>query len=401
MQTTPTITWATPAAISYGTLLSATQLNATGSVSGTMTYSPVAGTVLSAGTGEALQVTFTPADTTDYTTATDTVCITVNKVTSTITWAAPAAITYGTALSATQLNATGSVAGTMAYSPVSGAVLSAGTNQALQVTFTPTDTTDYTTATATVSITVNKAASTITWLAPAAITYGTALSTTQLSATGSVAGTMTYNPVAGTVLSAGANQALQVTFRPTDTTDYTTATATVYITVNAVASGPFGMLSLGAPLGTVAPGQIIIVPVNFTDTDASGNSLNSSATLQDLEVVVSFDSTQLHVVPGVFSGPYAVDAPDYPMVNGSVSLGKITSEPGTDSQDGYPWAFNTVTSSFLDNFDNTPTGSNPGVLVVEAFRLGTYGLPGGTSDFGSGSVFLIAFQVQPGADGGK
>ena len=45
-------------------------------------------------------MTFTPADTTDYTTATDFVSITVNKATPTITWAAPAAITYGTALSA-------------------------------------------------------------------------------------------------------------------------------------------------------------------------------------------------------------------------------------------------------------------------------------------------------------
>ena len=41
-----------------------------------------------------------------------------------------------------------------------------------------------------------------------------------------------YSPVAGTMLSAGANQALQVTFTPADTTDYTTATGTVYITVN-------------------------------------------------------------------------------------------------------------------------------------------------------------------------
>ena len=52
--------------------------------------------------------------------------ITVNQAVPTITWAAPGAITYGTALSATQLNATGSVAGTTVYSPVSGTVLSAG-----------------------------------------------------------------------------------------------------------------------------------------------------------------------------------------------------------------------------------------------------------------------------------
>ena len=47
-QATPAITWATPAAITYGTALSATQLNATSTVAGTFTYSPVTGTVLTA-----------------------------------------------------------------------------------------------------------------------------------------------------------------------------------------------------------------------------------------------------------------------------------------------------------------------------------------------------------------
>jgi hypothetical protein len=40
-----------------------------------------------------------------------------NKTTPAITWAAPSAITYGTALSATQLNATASVAGSFVYTP--------------------------------------------------------------------------------------------------------------------------------------------------------------------------------------------------------------------------------------------------------------------------------------------
>ena len=117
---TPAITWATPASITYGTALSGTQLNATGAVSGTMVYSPTLGTVLSPSAGQALQVTFTPADTTDYTTASATISITVNRATPTITWTTPAPITYGTTLSATQLNATGSVTGTTVYSSVAG-----------------------------------------------------------------------------------------------------------------------------------------------------------------------------------------------------------------------------------------------------------------------------------------
>ena len=43
-KTTPTISWATPAAITYGTLLSSTQLNATSSAPGTFTYNPSAQT---------------------------------------------------------------------------------------------------------------------------------------------------------------------------------------------------------------------------------------------------------------------------------------------------------------------------------------------------------------------
>jgi hypothetical protein len=181
-------------------------------------------------------VTFTPTDTTDYSSATATTTITVNKVTPTITWPAPPPCTYGTTLSVTQLNASASVPGTFAYSPAAGTVLSAGAGQTLTVTFTPIDVADYTSATRTTSLTVNKATPVVTWTAPAAITYGTALSAIQLAATANVAGTFVYNPAAGTVMPAGANQTLSVTFAPSDATDYSIATASTAITVNAAVS---------------------------------------------------------------------------------------------------------------------------------------------------------------------
>jgi hypothetical protein len=149
---TPTLTWATPAAITYGTALSAAQLDATAGVPGTFTYAPAAGTVLGAGT-HTLTVTFTPTDSADYTTATDSVTLTVNRATPALTWATPAAISYGTVLSGTQLDATASVPGSFAYAPAAGTVLSAGT-QTLTTTFTPTDSSDYTTATDSVTLTV-------------------------------------------------------------------------------------------------------------------------------------------------------------------------------------------------------------------------------------------------------
>ncbi len=228
-QATPVITWATPAAIGYGTALSAAQLNASSTVAGNLVYTPSTGTVLGAG-AHTLSVTLTPTDLADYTTATQTVQITVNKGAPTITWATPAAITYGTALSGAQLNASSAVAGALVYTPASGTVLGAGT-QTLSVTLTPTDTTDYATATQTVQITVNKATPTITWATPSSITYGTALSATQLNASSTVAGAFVYTPSSGTVPAAGTHT-LSVTLTPTDLTDYTTATQTVQLTVN-------------------------------------------------------------------------------------------------------------------------------------------------------------------------
>ena len=186
----PTITWSKPADITYGTALSSAQLNARASVPGNFIYNPAAGTILSAG-ARTLQVTFTPTDTTNYTTASSSVSLIVNKATPLIIWSKPANITNGTALSNTQLNAvaidpvTGNtVPGSFTYTPAAGTVLSAGTHN-LHVNFTPTDAANYISATADVTINVletTKAIPIITWSNPADIIYGTALSGTQLNA---------------------------------------------------------------------------------------------------------------------------------------------------------------------------------------------------------------------------
>ena len=60
---------------------------------------------------QTLKVTFTPTDTVNYETATKDVTINVLKGTPVITWANPGDITYGTALSGTQLNAAADVPG--------------------------------------------------------------------------------------------------------------------------------------------------------------------------------------------------------------------------------------------------------------------------------------------------
>ena len=139
---TPTLTWANPADITYGTALGGTQLDATASVLGTFVYTPAAGTVLGAGGAQVLSTTFTPTDAVDYSSVTTTTTINVTKATPTVTWANPADITYGTALGATQLDASTPVLGTFVYAPAAGTVLGVGGAQVLSTTFMPTDAVD-------------------------------------------------------------------------------------------------------------------------------------------------------------------------------------------------------------------------------------------------------------------
>jgi hypothetical protein len=164
----PNLIWATPAAIVYGTALSNVQLNATAidatgaTIPGVFTYTPAAGAVLEVGP-QTLSVTFTPTDLLSFTAATKTVALTVARANPTITWATPASIAYGTALSGAQLNAaaagvTGTaLPGVFVYMPAAGTILSPGT-QALAVTFTPTNTRDYNVANASVNLVVGGAA---------------------------------------------------------------------------------------------------------------------------------------------------------------------------------------------------------------------------------------------------
>jgi hypothetical protein len=73
----------------------------------------------------------------------------------------------------------------------------------------------------------------ITWQPPAAITFGSALGSPQLNATANVPGTFVYTPPAGTVLPVGVDQTLSALFSPFNASGYTSASASVPISVNA------------------------------------------------------------------------------------------------------------------------------------------------------------------------
>jgi large repetitive protein len=462
---TPVITWATPAAVTVGTTLSTTQLNATSSVPGSFVYTPASGTVLNTIGNQALSVTFTPTDSANYTTATATVSLAViAKVVPTITWANPATITYGTALSTTQLNAVASVAGTYVYAPAVGAVLTAGT-QTLSVTFTPTDTVTYTTATANVSLTVSKAAATmalsgltqiydgtaksvtaattpaglamsvtyngsttaptvagsypvvatitetnytgsatgtltiakatpvITWATPAAVTVGTTLSTTQLNATSSVPGSFVYTPASGTVLNTIGTQAVSVTFTPTDSINYTTATATVSLTVigtatrsnvalaanGGVASGsstigattyPFASLNNGDRKGTGwgAGGGWNDATIN-SYPDWAQITFNGQKSISEIDLFTlqdSYTAPQAPTTTMTFT-KYGITAFDVQYWDGAAW---VTLPGGSITGNNLVWrtiTFPTVTTDRIRVMVNAALGSYSRIVEIEAY----------------------------------
>ncbi len=120
----------------------------------------------------------------------------------------------------------------------------------------------------------------ITWASPADIVYGASLGSSQLNATANVPGTFAYSPVLGTILHAGANQPLTVTFTPTDTVSYTSVTYTTTINVLKATPiltwGPPADIVYGTPWPRAAqrPGQR---PRTFTYTPAAGTVFNLGA----------------------------------------------------------------------------------------------------------------------------
>jgi hypothetical protein len=327
---TPKITWSNPADITYGTALSSAQLDATASVPGTFAYTPVAGTILGAGSNQLLSVSFTPADSTDYTTASATVHINVLMAQPSFSQLTSSqSITFGQTTNVSgQLAATsaippgeqvsisiGSASVTAAISP-GGSFSATIDTSALGVLSTPYTIT-YTYAgdanfqsagDASTTLTVNRATPTLTWPNPADIAYGTPLPSTLLDATASIAGSFTYTPAAGTVLKAGAGQTLSVSFKPTDRTDYATATATATITVTRATPALTVSASGGTYDGTPFPATVAIaggIP-GLDNTPAA--SLEDTTPILTCYEGVGTSGTSLGPTPPTAAGTYTVVA---------------------------------------------------------------------------------------------
>ncbi|MFM6841674.1 MAG: MBG domain-containing protein [Candidatus Planktophila sp.] len=134
-----TINWKNPNPIFVGTPLGGAELNAIYSVPGTCVYTPALGTLLPEGT-HTLSVTCTPTDGVNYEPLTTTVTIQVKpaKKKATILWFNPLPIFNPKPLGADELNAKGSVPGSLEYDPAPGTVLPPGSH-VLNVKLKPTD----------------------------------------------------------------------------------------------------------------------------------------------------------------------------------------------------------------------------------------------------------------------
>jgi len=183
------------------------------------------------------------------------------------------------------------------------------------VTFTPTDTANYSTASASVTMVVNKATPVITWKSPAAVVYGTPLGATQLNATASVPGNFTYCPPAGTVLAAG-TQTLIVTFTPVDSTDYATVTAASIVVVKPAPTTTALSLTSPVAVGSQDAATFIVtvgsasgqVPTG-TVTANAGTKTACSAVLNGTGVgTCTLSASQLKAGTYVMRASYAASA---------------------------------------------------------------------------------------------
>ena len=186
---------------------------------------------------DTLTASYTPDSTSStlYTGATGSSTITVTKATPSITWNTPAAVVAGTALSATQLNATASVPGTFVYTPPLGTVMSSIGTTTLSTTFAPTNTADYNTATASVTLTVAS-------ITPAYTVSGTAVTVTAGATAGNVS-TVTVTPSNNFIGNAVVTLTAAITASPSGAINPPTLSfgSTNPVTITSVASGTGAM----------------------------------------------------------------------------------------------------------------------------------------------------------------
>ncbi|MBC6610420.1 T9SS type A sorting domain-containing protein [Hymenobacter sp. BT507] len=319
-QAVPTFTWAPLTAISYGTTL-ASSLNAVAEVNGTAvagTYVYKQGTTVvtdatlldAQSAAYPLYVYLTPTSS-NYTAVIGINSLLVQQADQLITWAQPAAIPYGTALTEIQLNASvagvtgGSAPGALTYSPVAGAVLAAGP-QTLRVTAAAT--TNYKEATKLVTLQVNQAAQTISFASLPDKTFNDA--DFELSATASsslpvsftVSGSATLLPDGHTVHLTGAGP-VTVTSTQTGDNNYLAAPSvshefTVKKATTTLSFNNLSQVYTGSPLAPLAytsdPAGLGGISISYSQ---NGSDVPAAINAGDYSVMATLNNPNYEAMP--------------------------------------------------------------------------------------------------------
>ncbi len=233
-----------------------------------------------------------------------------------------------------------------------------------------------------------KIAPTITWPNPADITDSTPLSAMQLDATANVPGIFVYSPAAGTLLSAGQQQALTVTFTPTDSVDYGSISATAYVNVNDGAPTSLGFAQ--QPPTTAASGADFSPDVIVAIEDAAGATVTGDASTVTLSLssggtfAGGGTTVTAQVVNGLatFSDLSIATAGNYTLTATDGSLSSAVSN-----------GFYIGATAFV-NFNATAT------TFTSQFALNNQGNPAGTTNVIWGSAYGVDDQTGATAGGG-
>ncbi len=219
----------------------------------------------------------------------------------------------------------------------------------------------------------------IVWPAPAPIVYGTALSATQLDPTASTAGSFTFAPPAGTVLTAG-TYTLTASFTPSDPSAWSSASATATLTVTPAP------LTATANNATRAYGAAN-PPFSGTLTGAvNGDALTEQFTTLATPLSPPGSYLIVPLVTGTNVSSYAVTAPTGTLtVTKAASTATLTSSPTTLSEGDSVTFTATVASS--------TTGAPTGTMT---FLSGTTTL--GSASLIDGAASFTTTELEPGRD---
>jgi MYXO-CTERM domain-containing protein len=327
-----------------------------------------------------------------------------------ITWPTPAAVPYGTPLSATQLDATATVAssgnpvpGTYVYTPAAGTILNTGTNT-LNVAFTPTDTTSYNPATGTTTLVVTQDTTTTTLTSSVnpsvvsqSVTFTATVTGSNAAPTGTVnfydgtnlIGTGTLNATTGDVATATFSTSIlavgshNITAAYPNNTNFGPSASGVLVQVVTLAASSIAINGLVSP---IYYGQIIGNTAVITVTGFAGGGTSMVYIDNVLVCTLPVNAGQTYTCPastgvGYNSGVHTI----YAAYSGDSQYAPSTSP--------------TYTVTILpDNTTTTLTSSNNPIVLNQpvtftATVTAPYATPIGAVTFSLGGVILATVPV--------